>query len=160
VYTANRPGTQAYNIFKASVADGKETQLTTYENGLADGPEYSPDGKYIYYNGTATGTMQLWRMKSDGSANEQVTFDENNNWFAHFSPDGKWIAYLAYPANMDPLTHPFCKPVELKLMPAAGGASHTIAYIYGGQGTINVPSWSPDSKYLAFVSNSGTGKTD
>jgi TolB protein len=160
VYTAQRPVSQAYNIYKASVADGKETQLTFYETGLADGPEYSPDGKYIYYNGTESGTMQLWRMKPDGSAREQITFDENNNWFAHFSPDGKWIAYLAYPANMNPLTHPFCKRVELKLMPATGGAPKTIAYIYGGQGTINVPSWSPDSKQLAFVSNSGTGKQD
>ena len=158
VYTANRPGTSAYNIYKASIADGKETQLTKYETGLADGPEYSPDGKYIYYNGTASGTMQLWRMKPDGSGQEQITFDERNNWFAHFSPDGKWIAYLAFPANMDPITHPFCKPVELRLMPAVGGAARTIAYIYGGQGTINVPSWSPDSKQLAFVSNSGTGK--
>jgi TolB protein len=160
VYTANRPGASAYNVYKASVADGKETQLTFYETGIFDGPEYSPDGKYIYYNGTASGTMQLWRMKPDGSGQEQITFDERNNWFAHFSPDGKWIAYLAYPATMDPLTHPFCKHVELRLMPAAGGAARTIAYIYGGQGTINVPSWSPDSKRLAFVSNSGTGKPD
>ena len=160
VYTANRPGRSAYNIYKASVADGMETQLTFYETGLADGPEYSPDGKYIYFNGTATGTMQLWRMKPDGSNPEQITFDERNNWFAHISPDGKWIAYLAYPAAMDPLTHPFCKHVELRLMPAAGGAARTIAYVYGGQGTINVPSWSPDSKQLAFVSNSGTGKQD
>jgi TolB protein len=158
VYTAQRPGIQAYNIYRANIADGKETQLTFYQTGLADGPEYSRDGKYIYYNGTASGTMQLWRMKPDGSSPEQVTFDENNNWFAHSSPDGKWIAYLAYPANMDPLTHPFCKRVELKLMPSAGGTPRTIAYIYGGQGTINVPSWSPDSKFLAFVSNSGTGK--
>ena len=158
VYTAQRPGIQAYNIYKANVADGKETQLTFYKSGLADGPEYSRDGKYIYYNGTASGTMQLWRMKPDGSLPEQVTFDENNNWFAHFSPDGKWIAYLAYPRDIDPLTHPFCKSIELKMMPATGGAPRTIAYMYGGQGTINVPSWSPDSKFLAFVSNSGTGK--
>jgi Tol biopolymer transport system component len=158
VYTAQRPGIEAYNVYKASVADGKETQLTFYEKGLADGPEYSRDGKYVYYNGTESGTMQLWRVKPDGTSKEQITFDENNNWFAHASPDGKWVAYLAYPANMDPLTHPFCKQVEIKLMPASGGAARTIAYLYGGQGTINVPSWSPDSKYLAFVSNSGTGK--
>jgi Tol biopolymer transport system component len=158
VYTAQRPGAEAYNVYKANVTSGKETQLTFYAKGLADGPEYSRDGKYIYYNGTETGTMQLWRIKPDGSGKEQITFDENNNWFAHASPDGKWIAYLAYPANMDPLTHPFCKRVEIKLMPASGGAARTIAYLYGGQGTINVPSWSPDSKYLAFVSNYGTGK--
>jgi Tol biopolymer transport system component len=158
VYTAQRPGIEAYNVYKANVSDGKETQLTFYKTGLADGPEYSRDGKYIYYNGTESGTMQLWRMKPDGTGHEQITFDERNNWFAHCSPDGKWIAYIAFPANMDPLTHPFCKRVELKIMPASGGAPRTIAYIYGGQGTINVPSWSPDSKYLAFVSNSGTGK--
>jgi Tol biopolymer transport system component len=158
VYTAQRPGIEAYNVYKANVADGKETQLTFYQKGLADGPEYSRDGKYVYYNGTESGTMQLWRIKPDGSGKEQITFDENNNWFAHSSPDGKWIAFLAYPGTIDPVTHPFCKRVELKIMSAAGGAPRTIAYLYGGQGTINVPSWSPDSKYLAFVSNSGTGK--
>lgn len=158
VYTAQRPGIEAYNVYKANVSDGKETQLTFYQTGLADGPEYSRDGKYVYYNGTESGTMQLWRIKPDGSGKEQITFDENNNWFAHSSPDGKWIAFLAYPNTIDPVTHPFCKRVELKIMPASGGAPRTIAYLYGGQGTINVPSWSPDSKFLAFVSNSGTGK--
>ncbi len=157
-YVGQREGSKAYNIYKATIADGKETQLTFYEKGLADGPEYSPDGKYIYYNGNKTGTMQIWRMKTDGSGNEQITFDENNNWFAHNSPDGKWIVYLAFPPDINPDSHPFCKRVVLKLMPASGGAPRSIAYLYGGQGTINVPSWSPDSKSLAFVSNSGTGR--
>jgi Tol biopolymer transport system component len=158
VFTAQRANSKAYNIYKAAIADGKETQVTFYEKGLADGPEYSRDGKYIYYNGNETGTMQLWRVKPDGSGKEQITFDENNNWFAHFSPDGKWIAYLAFPPTIEPSGHPFCKPVTLNIMPASGGAPKVIAYIYGGQGTVNVPSWSPDSKFLAFVSNSGTGK--
>jgi Tol biopolymer transport system component len=42
----------------------------------------------------------------------------------------------------------------LRLMPVSGGAPKVIAYLYGGQGTINVNSWSPDSKHIAFVSNS------
>jgi TolB protein len=98
--------------------------------------------------------MKLWRMKPDGSEEEQVTFDEYNDWFPHFSPDGKWILYVAFPKEIDPVTHPFYKKIYFRLMPAGGGVPKAVAYIYGGQGTINVPSWSPDSKKIAFVSNS------
>jgi Tol biopolymer transport system component len=120
-----------------------------------DGCEYSPDGKYIYYNGSASGTMQLWRMKPDGSGKEQITFDQYNNWFPHISPDGKWIAFISFPETIQVNSHPSYKRVMLRLMPVDGGAVRVIAYLYGGQGTINVPSWSPDSRNIAFVSNSG-----
>ncbi len=142
-----------WNIIAVDIATKKETALTE-DATLDDGPEYTPDGKYIYFNSVRTGTMQLWRMKPDGSAEEQVTFDEYNNWFPHISPDGKWILYVAFPKDIDPTSHPFYKKIYLRLMPASGGVARTVAYIYGGQGTINVPSWSPDSKKIAFVSNS------
>lgn len=151
VFTAQR--NNEWNIVSIDITTKQETILT--ENAtLDDGPEYSPDGKHIYFNSVRTGTMQLWRMKPDGSNEEQVTFDEYNNWFPHFSPDGKWILYVAFPKDIDPTSHPFYKKIYLRLMPATGGIPKTIAYIYGGQGTINVPSWSPDSKKIAFVSNS------
>jgi TolB protein len=142
-----------WNIMSIDIATKKETNLTE-DPTLDDGPEYSPDGKYIYFNSVRTGTMKLWRMKPDGSEEEQVTFDEYNDWFPHFSPDGKWILYVAFPKDIDPTSHPFYKKIYLKVMPATGGVARTVAYIYGGQGTINVPSWSPDSKRIAFVSNS------
>lgn len=156
VYTAQRISkSPAYNIFRKPVNGGAEVQLTFNANGLTDGPEYSPDGKYIYYNANQTGTMQIWRMKTDGSGQEQLTFDEYNNWFPHISPDGKWIVIISFPATIDPGDHPFYKRVMLRLMPVNGGAPKVIAYLYGGQGTINTPSWSPDSRRIAFVSNSG-----
>ena len=154
VYVGQR-GTNVYDIYRMNINGGNETQLTFNKNSHVDGPEYSPDGKYIYYNGNQTGTMQLWRMKPDGSGREQLTFDEYNNWFPHISPDNKWIAYIAFPKEIDPGSHPSYKHVTLRLMPVNGGAPRVIAYLYGGQGTINVPSWSPDSKRIAFVSNSG-----
>jgi len=155
VYVAQRNKEDIYNIYKASIEDGKETQLTNFKSGHVDGPEYSPDGKYIYYNSTESGTMQLWRMNPNGSNREQITFDEWNNWFPHISPDGKWILYLSFPSDIPVNSHPSYKRVMLRIMSTKGGESKVVAYLYGGQGTINVPSWSPDSKYVAFVSNSG-----
>jgi Tol biopolymer transport system component len=151
IFTGQR--NNEWNIISIDIATKKETILTE-DATLDDGPEYSPDGKYIYFNSVRTGTMKLWRMKPDGSNEEQVTFDEYNDWFPHFSPDGKWILFVSFPKDIDPTSHPFYKKIYLRLMPAAGGVPRTIAYIYGGQGTINVPSWSPDSKKIAFVSNS------
>jgi WD40 repeat protein len=150
VYTGGRKG--KFDIYKISVDGGEEVRLTN-SDGLNDGPEYTPDGKFIYFNSSRTGTMQLWRMHPDGKHQEQVTDDEFNNWFPHVSPDGKWIAFISFSKDVSPTDHPYYKQVYLRLMPMAG-APKVIAYVYGGQGTMNVPSWSPDSKRLAFVSNS------
>ncbi len=158
VYVGQRDG-KNYDIYKMSVNGGEEIKLTSNTGYHVDGPEYSPEGKFIYYNASPTGTMQIWRMKPDGSGKEQITFDEYNNWFPHISPDGKWIAFISFPADMDPKSHPSYKRVMLRLMPTSGGAPKVIAYLYGGQGTINVPSWSPDSKKIAFVSNSTLSST-
>jgi len=150
-FTGQRNG--QWDIWSVDIATKKETPLTQTST-LDDGPELSPDGKYIYFNSVRTGMMKLWRMRPDGSGQEQVTFDEYNDWFPHFSPDGKWIVYVSFPRDIEPTDHPFYKKIYLRLMPAAGGVPRTIAYIYGGQGTINVPSWSPDGKKIAFISNS------
>jgi TolB protein len=156
VYVAIRDGKTVFNIYKNSIEGGKEVALTDIEKGQhVDGCEYSPDGKYIYYNGHYTGTMQIWRIKPDGSGKEQITFDGYNNWFPHISPDGKWIVMISFPADIDPNSHPSYKRVMLRIMPVTGGEPRVLAYLYGGQGTINVPSWSPDSKQISFVSNSG-----
>jgi len=156
VYVARRGGKTEYNIYRNSIEGGKEVALTSIKPGEhVDGCEYSPDGKYIYYNGNHTGTMQIWRMKPDGSGREQITFDKYNDWFPHISPDGKWIILISFPAEIEPNSHPNYKRVMLRIMPVSGGEPKVIAYLYGGQGTINVPSWSPDSKQIAFVSNSG-----
>ena len=142
-----------YDIYKIPVKGGAEIRLTA-DTALDDGPEYSPDGKYIYFNSVRTGRMQLWRMKPDGSGQEQLTFDDYNNWFPHISPDGKWIVFLSFLNDINPNDHPFYRHVYLRLMPVNGGQPKVIAYLYGGQGSINTPSWSPDSKKIAFVSNS------
>ncbi|HTE27468.1 TolB family protein [Flavitalea sp.] len=149
-----RNGSKIYNLYKVNVNTGTETALTNNTKGHVDGCEYSPDGKFIYYNASETGTMQIWRMKPDGSAKEQLTYDEYHNWFPHISPDGKWIAFISFPTDIEPVSHPSYKKVMLRLMPTAGGAPRVIAFLYGGQGTINVNSWSPDSRSIAFVSNS------
>ncbi len=150
IFTGQR--NNVWDIWEVDVNTKEERALTNTPT-LDDGSEYSPDGKYIYFNSVRTGTMQIWRMKADGSDQMQITFDEYNDWFPHISPDGKWMVYLSFPKEIDPTTHPFYERVYLRLMPVSGGVPKTIAYIYGGQGTINVPSWSPDSKSVAFISN-------
>ncbi len=141
------------DIYSVSPNGGVETRLTTHP-AYDDGCEYTPDGKYIYFNSARTGHMQIWRMKPDGSEQTQVTNSEFNDWFPHISPDGKWIVYISFLQNeVGPADHPFYRHVYLQRMPVAGGKPEVIAYLYGGQGTINTPSFAPDGKRLAFVSN-------
>jgi TolB protein len=146
-YCAERNG--EFDVYTIPVAGGSETRLTTAP-GLDDGPDYSPDGKYIYFNSVRTGLMQIWRMKADGSDQEQITFDDYNNWFAHPSPDGQWIVFISY--DKDVKGHPANQDVTLRLMNLSDKKISILAKLFGGQGTINVPSWSPDSKTIAFVS--------
>jgi TolB protein len=146
-YCGERNG--EFDIYTIPAAGGEETRLTTAK-GLDDGPDYSPDGKWIYFNSDRSGTMQIWRMHPDGAQQEQVTSDQFNNWFPHPSPDGKWLAFLSY--DKDVKGHPENKDVTLRLMPTTGGKTEVLAKLFGGQGSLNVPSWSPDSRKLAFVS--------
>jgi len=138
-----------FDIYTISKNGGAEKRLTTAE-GLDDGPEYSPDGKYIYFNSVRSGHMQIWRMNSDGSDQVQITNGELNDWFPHLSPDGTKMVFLSYPKEVE--GHPENKDVQLRLMTLADSKITVLAKLFGGQGTINVPSWSPDGTKLAFVS--------
>jgi tricorn protease-like protein len=151
VYCARRNG--EFDVYAIS-ADGErsteERRLTTAP-GLDDGPDYTPDGRSIFFNSDRTGRMRIWRMGADGSDQRQVTFDEEYaDWFPHPSPDGQWVAFLSYDKGVQ--GHPANKDVALRIMPLVGGEPRVLARLFGGQGTINVPSWSPDSQSLAFVS--------
>ena len=149
-YCAERGG--QYDIYTASVFGGPETQLTNLP-GLDDGPEYSPDGRHIWFNSTRSGLMQVWRMETDGSHPTHVVQEDANCWFPHVSPDGRQVVYIAYNKNeVAAGDHPANKNVEIRLIPAEGGVSKTILKLFGGQGTMNVNSWSPDNRTIAFVS--------
>ena len=141
-----------FDVYKIPAKGGEEIQLTNSPS-LNDGPEYSPDGKYIWFNSSRTGSMQIWRMNADGTNQEQITKDNFQNWFAHPSPDNSHIVFLSFPGDVSPTDHPYYKHVMLRIMDPSTLKPKTIAYIYGGQGTINVPCWSPDSKKIAFISN-------
>ena len=141
------------NVFTIPSAGGPDTRLTEL-SVPNDGPEYSPDGRWIYFNSelaaSRPGHAQIFRMHAiDGSALEQLTFDSYVNWFPHLSPDGRTVAFLSFPQGT--LGHPADKDVLLRLMSPEGESQRTLASFFGGQGTINVNSWAPDSKRLAYV---------
>ena len=149
VYCALRNGD--WDVYKIPAAGGEEIPLTQ-SKGLDDGPEYTPDGKFIYFNSVRSGSMQIWRMKPDGSGQEQVTNDEFSNWFAHISPDGKSMVFLSFLKEETQPRTPAYRHVYIRKMPLSSGGPVVLAYLYGGQGSINTPSWSPDSKRIALVS--------
>ena len=156
-YCAERKGN--YDVYVIPAEGGEEQRLTTAE-GLDDGPEYAPDGQHIWFNSVRSGLMQVWRMKVDGSEQTQMTFDETRNaWFPHVSPDGKQVVFITYyKGDLEPGQHLANKNVELRIMPASGGESRLLVKLFGGQGTINVNSWAPDSRRFAFVSYRLEGK--
>jgi TolB protein len=140
-YCGERNG--EFDIYTIPAAGGTEKRLTTAK-GLDDGPEYSPDGRFIYFNSERTGRMQIWRMRPDGSEQEQVTADEFNNWFPHLSPNGQSMVFLSY--DKDVVGHPENKDVTLRLMSMRSKKIDVLGRFFGGQGTINVPCWSPDGR--------------
>ena len=152
-YCAFRDYEKGADIYTISIDGGEEKQLTDAP-GLDDGPEYSPDGKYIWFNSVRSGLMQVWRMKADGSEQTQMTSHEDRNaWFPHVSPNGKRVIYITYhKGDLEPDQHLANKNVELWMMPAKGGKPKLITKLFGGQGTINTNSWALDSRHVAFVS--------
>lgn len=150
-YCARR--NKEYDIYTIPAQGGSETRLTDAP-GLNDGPEYAPDGKHIWFNSVRTGQMQIFRMDADGKNQTQITFSKDrNHWFPHLSPDGKRLVFLSYAAaDVRPGNHPPNKHVEIRMMDLPSGTQQVLFRLYGGQGTINVNSWAPDSKCFAFVS--------
>ncbi len=146
------PGNKRINLFTIPAAGGPDTRLSdvAYPN---DGPEYSPDGKTIYFSSEraakVAGHAQCFRMRPDGTEIEQLTFDERVNWFPHVSPDGGSVVFISYPPGTT--GHPPNKDVILRFMNADGSGQRDIDSFLGGQGTINVNSWAPDSRRFAFV---------
>ena len=140
------------NIFTIPSGGGPDTRLSDTARPN-DGPEYSPDGAWIYFNSERAaerpGHAQIFRMRPDGSGVEQLTSDERVNWFPHLSPDGRRMVYISYPEGT--LGHPADKDVILRLMHPDGGKSSDLASFNGGQGTLNVNSWAPDSRRFACV---------
>lgn len=142
-----------FGIATCPASGGAETLLITSPHHY-DGPDYTPDGRWIWFNSDRGGAMKLWRMAIDGSTPEQMTTGDSVDWFPHPSPDGRHVCYLAYPPGT--AGHPFGCHVELRLLPAEGGAPRRLLKLFGGQGTLNVPSWSPDSRRFAYVRYSDT----
>lgn len=145
-YTARRDG--VFDIYTIPVGGGEETRITQ-GGGHHDGPDYTPDGEWIWFNSDVGGSSDLWRIRPDGTNRQQMTDDERVNWFPHPSPDGRQVLYLAYPEGT--LQHPPDLDVELRLMPASGGAPRVLVRLFGGQGSINVPCWRADGGAFAFM---------
>lgn len=144
-----RPSKGAGSIYAIPAEGGQEKALTT-GTGISDDPDYSPDGRYIYFNSDRSGAMQIWRMLADGSAPEQMTFDELPSWSPHVSPDGKHVVFISYEKGVT--GHPANKDVALRILSLDDKKVRVLVNLVGGSGTMNAPSWAPDSRHLAFVS--------
>lgn len=152
-------GNGRYELYRVPAAGGAEERLTT-AGGYDDGPEYSPDGRWLYFNSNRSGRWNIWRMPPDGAGPndvraEQVTRDEPEDWFPHISPDGQWMVFLSFPPGTE--GHNDRMPgMQLRLARTPGVKPEAeqielLGEFSGGQGTINVNSWSPDSKHFAYV---------
>lgn len=139
-------------IFTCPAEGGPERQLT-FGFDHCDGPDYTPDGDWIWFNGEVAGAVDLWRIRPDGSDLERMTSDDDVNWFPHPSPDGRHVLYLAYKPGTE--GHPADRDVDLRLMPARGGAPRVLLSLFGGQGTLNSPCWASDSRRFAFIRYTG-----
>ncbi len=148
-----------FDIYRISIDGGAEQRLTT-NPGYDDGPEYSPDGKWIYFNSNRSGSWDIWRMPADGAGPddakaERITSDESEDWFPHISPNSKWMVFISFEKGIP--DHPPNKNVTLRMMRTPGKKPgkpeiRELVKLFGGQGTINVSSWSPDSRQFAYVS--------
>ncbi len=137
-----------FDIYTIPVEGGEEHRLT-FAEGRNDGPDYSPCGSWIYFNSSRTGLMQIWRMRVDGSGLERLTADGFGDWFPHPSPRGDKVLLISYDADV--FDHPRDKAVRMRLMDPDGGNLETLFELFGGQGSINVPNWSPDGSQFAYV---------
>jgi Tol biopolymer transport system component len=147
-YAAARPAGNPIGLYSCAV-DGNDEICVISDFDHVDGPDYTPDGEWIWFNGERDGRVDLWRVRPDGADPERMTNDDAVNWFPHPSPDGKHVVYLAYPKGTQ--GHPADLNVSLRMMSASGGKTWHLIDLFGGQGTINVPSWAPDSQQFAFV---------
>ena len=143
-----------FDLYGISPEGGEERRLTMHAE-YDDGPDYSPDGKWIYFNSLRTGSWDVWRIPAAGAGPndakaQRITSDDMEDWFPHPSPNGKWMVFVSFEKGT--VGHPANKNVKLRRMPMKGGKIEVIAELFGGQGTMNVNSWSPDSKRFAFVS--------
>ena len=155
-FVGGRAGHNDLKIYSVDIASGEEKQLT-FGDGLDDGPDYSPCGKYIYFNAFRKNRMQIWRMDADGSNPMHLVISEHSDWFAHPSPDGKKLVFIRYTEDQGQ-SHPFGRDVQLMLLNLETNELTQLTDIfYGGQGTFNVPCWSPDSEQFAFVSYEQSG---
>jgi Tol biopolymer transport system component len=132
------------DIYAVSVEGGAEKRLTT--DTLNDGPDYTADGKYIYFDSARSGRLQIWRMNADGSEPTQVTGDLSANSSPHVSPDGKSVAFLSQASDSgDAIAR-----TTLKILTPADGMIRAVTEFDGNRGSLAMNSWL-DHNHLALI---------
>jgi TolB protein len=157
-FVAQRKGSGQYDIYGMPVTGGSEVQLTSNIH-QDDGPDYSPDGKWIYINSDRSGKQAVWRFPASGAGPndakaQMVVSDMLEDWFPHVSPDGTKLVYIGYPSGT-PTHNPRDVHIALKLVAInhdkVATTQKLLVEAMGGQGSMNVNSWAPDSMRFAYV---------
>ena len=150
ISTFDQPG-----LLVVMPSNGGDTTVIDTGAGHIDGPEWSPDGEWIYLNSehwaTRPGHAQIARIRDVDGQLERLVESDTVDWFPHISPDGQKAVYIEFPPGTE--GHPANLQVSLVVVDTVDWKTPRARIpLPGGQGTINVNSWSPDSTRFAYVS--------
>jgi dipeptidyl aminopeptidase/acylaminoacyl peptidase len=150
VYLKDKDGDELHHLFLAS-KEGKKVEQITKKSCRTFDAAWHPNGKEVvraYVTKESSG-LEICNLKTG----ENFVFKDQKIpcFAAKYSHDGKWLAYSEYGGGKDP------KNMQVTAAKRDDPAD-TISYKFKDGSKEEFPSWSPNDKKLAFLSDVN-GKT-